>query len=275
MNTVLDAQHWPATRRLRLAGSLTHVLEANAYRQRRAVVSPLEAKLRKAMARAFRAQARAFLPRFSRVRGLFAEVATPSDWEPLFNQAALETIQAFRQPLSEVTAKALRSGIIAAIGNLALDVDMKVDHPAAVDYVANQGAVRITQINETTRAQLRTIVTHAADEGWSYDRTARAIRARYAGFATERARNIAVYEVGAAYEEGNLIIARDLRGAGIAMQKAWSHVGDAKVRPDHIANAADGWIGLDDPFSSGDVRPPTDPRCRCTLLLRRRPDTGG
>jgi hypothetical protein len=153
----------------------------------------------------------------------------------------------------------------------------------AVDDLARRGAERVTGIAETTRKRLRTLLTRAADEGWSYQRTAKEITALYRGFAgpplavrprhlRSRAEAIAVFELGDAYEHGNLLVAQDLQDAGLEMEKSWLTVGDDRVRTDHRANQGEGWIPLDQAFGSGDDRPPADPGCRCTLLMRRKPD---
>jgi hypothetical protein len=278
-------------RRAAVSAAIVRIEEANAKVRKRRALAPLERSVEAAMRRAFRAQGRAFLARLALLKPLFPpggngsgaieagyrshavrEVASPVPWEPAFDEAALATIQAFSQPLDEVTAQALASGTKAALADLAVGGSFSLEHPAAVDYLRRRGAERVGQITDTTRTRLRTLLTQAADEGWSYDRTAREIRKRYAGFSATRARNIAVFELGDAYEHGNVLVARDLQDGGLAMEKSWLTVGDDRVRPDHRANQGQGWIPLDDAFGSGDDRPPADPGCRCTLLMRRRPD---
>lgn len=227
------------------------------------------------MRRAFLAQRRLFLTRFARLEPRYPpdlREAVESDWLPIFDQAALETVQVFQKPLSEFTARALESGMLGAIADIGIEDAFDLKHPLAVDFMAKHGADRVTAINSTTRDYLRTILTQATDEGWSYDKTARAIRKRYADFSGTRARNIAVYELGNAYEAGNLLVAKDLQEAGLTMEKQWLAVGDSRTRPAHKSNQAQGWIGLDDRFQDGSERPPTDSGCRCTVLMRRKPD---
>jgi hypothetical protein len=262
---------------LPLAEAIDALVEANAaLRKRRALAKP-ERTLAAAMHTAFRAQERAFLARLALIRGRFSpaplrEAILDLPWEPLFDEAAQATVQAFAAPLDAAAAQALSSGMLAAVADLSIEGSFGLEHPAAVDYLARRGAERVGQITNTTRTRLRSLLGQAADEGWSYDRTAREIRKQYAGFSATRARNIAVYELGDAYEHGNVLVARDLQDGGLAMEKSWLTVGDDRVRPDHRANQGQGWIPLDDTFGSGDDRPPADPGCRCTLLMRRRPD---
>lgn len=269
-----------------LVGAIDRLIEANAALRKRRALSAPERQLAAAMHRAFRAQGRAFLARFARLAPVFPpairEVAAESDWGPLFDDAALATIRAFTQPLDEVSAKALQAGMLAAVADLGVEADFTLEHPAAVDYLKRRGAERVTQITGTTRDRLRTLLTRAAAEGWGYGTTAAEIKRLFAGFTgppkavrvshlRSRAEAIAVFETGDAYEHGNVLVARDLQAGGLEMQKSWLTVGDHRVRPDHRQNQAQGWIPLDDAFADGSDRPPTDPGCRCTLLMRRKP----
>jgi SPP1 gp7 family putative phage head morphogenesis protein len=259
-----------------LAEAIDHLIEANVAVRKRRALAKLERQLAAAMQRAFRAEERAFLTRLARLEPLFApavrEAAEVVDWEPIFDEAALATLQAFAQPIDEFAARALEAGILAMIAELGLEVSFPLEHPAAVAYLREHGATQVARIRNTTRDTLRRILGQAAEEGWSYNRTAKAIRERYRNFSKERAKNIAVFELGDAYEHGNMLVARDLQVGGLEMQKSWLTVGDDRVRPDHRGNQAQGWIPLDDAFADGTNRPPTDPRCRCTLLMRRKPD---
>ena len=58
--------------------------------------------------------------------------------------------------------------------------------------------------------------------------------------------------------------------------KAWITVGDGKVTDECQENEAEGWIGIDEDFPSGDQHPPrTDnPNCRCTFASRTAPPSG-
>ena len=255
--------------------SLDRVLAASVAARKRDSLDPLEPRLERLMATAFRKQARAFLTGFKRFEPWFPGprhvFIAADDIDALFDEAALHTVQVFRHPLDEFTARALASGMRAAVAEIGIGPSFTLEHPEAVTFLETNGAERVTQLNETTRTALRKIVTQAADEGWGYDKTARAIRKRYKDFSVTRAKNIAVYEVGNAYEHGNMLVAKELQDAGLVMQKHWLTVGDDRVRPAHRANQAEGWIPLDDAFQNGSDRPPTDPKCRCTLQMRREP----
>lgn len=259
-----------------LADAISDLVEANAaLRKRRALAKP-ELALDVAMRKAFNAEARAFLKLFARLKPYFPkevrEAVSVADWLTLFGEATRATEPAFAEPIQLAAVRALEQGIAAAVADLAItDRIFTLEHPEAVRYLRVRGLTQVARIRETTRETLRRILAQAADEGWSYDRTAKAIRERYKHFSKERARNIAVFELGDAYEHGNMLVARDLQAGGLEMEKQWLSVGDTNVRPDHRANQGQGWIPLDDAFQNGSERPPTDPRCRCTLLLRRKP----
>lgn len=259
-----------------LAEAVDHLTEANAaLRKVRALAKP-ERQLAAKLSTAFTAEQNALLSRLAKLKTRFPpevrEVAEPIDFGPSFDDAAIETAQAFIKPIDEFTARALLAGGKAAIADLAVETSFTLEHPAAVEYLRNHGAEQVTRIRQTTRETLRTILGQAAEEGWSYEKTAKAIRARYQHFGKQRAKRIAVFELGDAYEHGNMLVAKDLQDGGLEMQKSWLTVGDDRVRADHRGNQAQGWIPLDDAFADGSDRPPTDPSCRCTLLMRRKLD---
>lgn len=274
---------------LSLAEAIDRLIEANAPLRKQTALAKPERKLRAAMARAFRAEERAFLAKLEKRRAVFPsesirEVAERIDWEDLYDDAATETQLRFAEPLDEFTAKLLQAGMTAAATDLDLETTFDLAHPEAVSYLEQKGAERVTKIRDTTRDRLRTLLARAADEGWSYTRTAREISALYRSMAgpqrgvaqvshlRSRAEAIAVFELGDAYEHGNMLVAKDLQSSGLEMQKKWLTVGDDRVRPEHSANQAQGWIPLDDAFQDGNDRPPSDPGCRCTLQMRRKPD---
>ena len=274
---------------LSLAEAIDRLIEANAPLRKQTALAKPERKLTAAMARAFRAEERAFLAKLEKRRAVFPsesirEVAERIDWEDLYDDAATETQLKFAEPLDEFTAKLLQAGMTAAATDLDLETSFDLAHPEAVAYLQQKGAERVTKIRDTTRDRLRTLLTRAADEGWSYARTAREISALYRSMAgpqrgvaqvshlRSRAEAIAVFELGDAYEHGNMLVAKDLQASGLEMQKKWLSVGDDRVRPEHRANQEQGWIPLDDAFQDGNDRPPSDPGCRCTLLMRRKPD---
>jgi hypothetical protein len=206
----------------------------------------------------------------------FSEAVTQADWQKVWYEVEQATIKLFAEPVGKAVAKALEIGGLAQIAELGLDIRFDLKNPRAKAYLDNYGARMVKGINETTKDILQTLIANATSEGWTYQQTAQAIIERFDEFAVgrpqehidSRAHMVAVTEVGNAYTEGNLIVARDLKDAGLTVEKSWSTVGDDKVSEGCQVNEAAGWIPVDDEFPSGHQRPLRFPGCRCDLLTR-------
>lgn len=285
----------PNRTRLRsLVPVLDRFLEAVSVAQKWRKLGRLQGGLERAMAAAFRAQGRAFVQEFSQLRPRFdealrqryltrrqraqlREAITESDWFSLFDAAAQQTLTMFLSPIQETAQAALLMGAADLIAQVGVDVAFNLRNPRAVAYLDAHGAELVTRINETTRSDIKRIVTQAVDEGWSYNRTAREITNRYQEFAVgkpqlhidSRAHLVAVTESGMAYEEGSAIVVRDLQDAGLQMEKSWLTVGDDRVSDGCRANQAEGWIPMSQAHQSGHMQPLRFPGCRCTELYRR------
>lgn len=269
--------------------------EALTRQQHRARVDSITARLGSALSRAFRSQGSQFVRELKKqaghhfseggdpfvqyaglLNGKFSEAISFTDWIMIWAATASNTIKLFSAPLDAAVLRALKAGGAAQIADLGMDIKFDLQNPRAVKYLKDYGAKLVAGINEETQRQLQALLAQAADEGWSYDRTAKAITDKFDGFADgrpqdhidSRAHGIAVTELGNAYAEGNLEAAQSLADAGIEMEKSWSTVGDAKVSEICAGNEAAGWIPLDDSFPSGDDRPLAHPYCRCDLLIR-------
>ena len=282
-----------------LLPALDAFLEAAGRVQRRRSRERLEARLRRRMAALFERQGRLFAARLRRVWVDVREVADPpappaqpdpeppADWLAVWLLVEQETRPALGAALAETaraglaagyrdTAAALRGSGPAARIIPAFDLA----NPRAAAYLADHGAALVTGIGETTRAELRTLLTEAMRQGRSYSEVAALIRERFAGFAgrkpqahiRDRATLVAVTEAGEAYCEGQLMAARELAALGLALQKRWVTVGDARVTEGCRANAAAGWIDLEAAFPSGHLRPLRFPGCRCDMQDRVAPD---
>lgn len=125
-----------------------------------------------------------------------------------------------------------------------------VDNPNA-DYA----------ITESTRDLLRSTVAQAIDEQWGIDELASEIEQGNA-FSPERADLIARTEVARADMEGSMA---GYRESGVVEKKEWLISNDENVCDICEGNAAQGEIGLDDEFESGDDAPPAHPACQCSL----------
>lgn len=252
--------------------------------------APIIARTARRIRTLFRTQEREFLRRMdtqARQMGLsesarLRENALP-DWERHWTQTELATLLAFIRALEQAYDAALMAGALEVLAQLKVSIAFDLENPRALAYAHNRAATQVTRINEATRQALRRVITDGIREGQSYSQIAQRIRERFREMRTpwpqkhirDRAEAIAIYEVGDAYEAGNQAAAEELAAWGATMEKAWITVGDERVRPEHRANEAAGWIGLDARFPSGHMRPPTDPGCRCTTIYRQRPGNEG
>lgn len=153
-----------------------------------------------------------------------------------------------------------------------------LENPRAVKWFQkNGGSLKyIKGIQDTTADSLKTVITTALDEGWSYNDTAKEIRKLFDGpISRDRAKLIAVTEAAHAYEAGNREFGKSLQDEGIVMEKSWQNSGDGKVSDGCLENTADGWIPIDEPHTSGDQNPPRFPGCRCWEIYRQAPKNGG
>lgn len=127
------------------------------------------------------------------------------------------------------------------------------------DLVPNPSASY--RIDSATREMLRGLVENAIAEGSSNDDLAAAIEDATA-FSPERAEVIARTETAAADVNGNM---GAYRSSGLVVGKQWVLAQD-EYCDDCAANEAQGVIGLDEVFSTGDDAPPAHPNCRCDVV---------
>jgi hypothetical protein len=262
---------------------LEAAIKAERATRKLAVVLPLERRLKRQLIKTWRMQstaARAALARHSAQFTLQeavdpAELGTATDIAIVTSPVLINAIQV-------VSDRALLGGAQSSELDLSVDASFTLAHPDAVSWLTKHGADRVADIDDVTRRYIRTIVTQAADEGWSYSKTATAIKDRFIQFAVgvpqehiqSRAELVAVTEVGEAYEKGASIVAAGLQSQGLVIEKSW--LAEDDPCPECEENAADGWIGESDTFASGDDEPLAHPGCRCTNERRVvNPDDGG
>lgn len=220
-----------------------------------------------------RAQSVAFRQGLVGLRGKWqAAPATvwPGDWIPYFDSAAYATREQMQFGLYYNILEALVLGgghLVDDIG-VPLTIAFNLEHPLAVAYATKNAAQQVRRINNATKEGINRIIVKAVENGTSWTKVQTELREAYE-FSRKRARNIAVYEIGDAYEGGKRAAVDEMRAQGLVMEKSWVHAGDGKVRDAHRQNATAGWIGLDEPFpGDGAQRSPTDPGCRCSVIYR-------
>lgn len=221
----------------------------------------------KAQSVAFRKGLAGLKPKFQDP-GSFGQV-WPGDWIPYFDDAAHLTRAGMVEGLFDNILEALWVGGGHLVDDVAspLTIAFNLENPRAVAWAASRAAEEVTKINAATKEGIGRVIVNAVEKGHSYTRTAEALKSMYE-FSAGRAKRIAVYEIGASYEQGKKMAAQDMAAAGLRMEKKWLSVGDDKVRPAHRENQLAGWIPMDELFPSGDDITPSDPGCRCVTLWR-------
>lgn len=248
-----------------------------------------QARLEATLRSVWRTQRRGVLAALNRIRTHFpefqeghhlVEAVDPGDLDDPFDQVASDTSAPLVRRLDLELPRALSAGGGSAHLDLAVEGAFDVRHPDAVNWLADRSADRVAGINNTTKSRLRTILSNAADEGWSWQRTARQIEQTFQGFSTPstlghlrtRAELVAVTELAEAYEFGQGVVRADLIAKGLVVEKAWLTVGDDRVEAHCRSNAGEGWIDATGSFPSGASAPPDHPGCRCSSMSRVAPD---
>lgn len=274
--------------RARLLEAVRFVESTAARRDKLVAVEAIGRRHEPALASVFRQQGRAFAAELGELEARFVEARRlnlseapgPGEWEPVWERAASRLTAKLQRTLESIAGEGLKAGARAAIGRLNIDLAFDLQNPRAVSFMTEHGADLVTNINATTRDYMRTLLSESVEKGWSYARTARAIRERFDGFATgsplkhirSRAELVSVTESSFAYEDGNRQMAERLRSdlpAGIGMEKAWLTVGDERVdEAVCMTNEAEGWIAFEESHATGHDEPPAHPGCRCTEMYQ-------
>jgi hypothetical protein len=267
---------------------LQSFIEAMTVSQKLSLLYRLERQLERAMTAGFRKQRIEFIRRFRRHRSQFAvqvrEALAEDDWTADLAGSAAATAKQMARAIDTAALQSMATGIKVShqgFGSPDATTGFGVRSPEAVEVLRKRGASRISAINDTTRSQVRTILVKAVEEGWTYQRTEKALIDLYGGFSTSvqqrhlrvglpkdhlgtRARLIAVTETSTAYEEGRRLVAAKLEASGIAIQKRWITAGLDRVCPVCSAGEEEGWIPLGQAFGNGFEGPPGHPGCRCS-----------
>ena len=241
----------------------------------------IEDTLTKKMSSIFSRQGNLFLGELSKFRRSFDEAIRPDDWKGAWKKTADETSRTATVAVEAANTAAWKAGAGKFVADLGIDQSFSLPNPRAVAFLKEHAAKMVSNIDDTTEGYIRTLMTRAVDEGWSYDRTAKMLSDRFTQFAVgsplqhidSRAHLVATTEAAFGYEHANASIAGDLGEAGLPMMKSWLTVYDDRVdTEDCLPNEKEGWIPADQDFQDGSSEPPAHPGCRCSALYQVDPD---
>lgn len=255
-----------ATQKIIIRMVLESASRVNVKQKTRKLETALESKLR----RIFIQHGNAFLKRFAKHKLVFKEAAADEQTsfvDALFDNTSQHDNMA--ATIQSAVEDAVSVGANTLIEQFDADIVFSLKNPRAVEYLDNYGADLVTKIDEFSKQLLRNAIARAIEQGQSYQKVSKTIGQMFSDWSQQRAKLIAVTEIGNAYQEGNLIVGKDLSASGIVIEKSWLTRGDTKVDPHCVANADQGWIDVNKPFASGVERPLDHPRCRCVMLMKR------
>lgn len=263
-----------AINRPRAIAALERFLELTAADRRDRSTAELQQALQARMERSLVTQRATFRRGLAGLKPKFQDADVRGtiwrgDWVPYFDSA----VQLTKTQMEEGLFDNIMSSLFMGGGHLVDDVGVpltigfNLENPRAVDWARRHAAGQVAKINLTTMEGINRVIVAAVENGDSYTKTAERL-AQMFEFSPGRAKRIAVYEIGNAYEQGKKMAAGEMAAQGLVMEKKWQSAGDERVRPGHRENQAAGWIAMDAPFPSGDELPPADPGCRCVGLWR-------
>ena len=149
---------------------------------------------------------------------------------------------------------------LAAIGLDDADIT-KLANDNAVAWSNRHAAELVSKVADTTRDELRGLVTQSEASGWSVATLADKIQDSTA-FSAQRADLIAQHETRTADNQGSLGAWQAAKQNGVKVKKQWIAQGD-NVCVICQSNENDGAIDVDENFNSGDDAAPAHPRCEC------------
>ena len=223
-------------------------------------LEPIVRKVTRLMARYFRRQGRLMV---SAVTMKEAEADVVDAWMISVSPLALSIAanDAIRyEALIELAIIKAETQLSAQLDSMALIPETKMSQ-----YLKSNSLSKLTgTLAETTKQKLRDAITLAIRSGGTADDIVGAIKATVKEFSSVRAELIAQTEVNNAYNFGRTELARS---AGFTEKRWITESGNPCAIC--ILNEAEGYIGIDQTFLSGDQRPTAHPRCYCSLDFRQ------
>lgn len=245
---------------------------------------PLELRMRAVLRRMWKEQAAAlqndFLPELARYGETVTEALrelTPSQANLLLS--ILNTNEKdWAGSLAKILADAFRVGAQRMRTEVEVDISFNLDTTEIRQIIDTTAADLVSNINRTTRDRIRNIISEGIKDSQSYSAIAKRLRDTFEAFGApsplrhirDRAKLIAVTEIGNSYMQAQLMQGRRIVAKGIQLQKGWLTVGDERVEEDCLRNQQAGWIDFDATFPTGHQAPLEHPGCRCSMTMRRK-----
>lgn len=252
--------------------AINNYLIADSVKQTDLKLQQLEAATAIRVAAVLRRQGEVTLENFTRFLGDLKEEVRQDALNQAFTLAEIDTRKDFIKALTGPMSISSSLGGQTLAVQLGIKLSFDPVDPATHAYLQEHAAEAVRGIDDTTRARLNIIVEKGYGEGKTYQQIARDLKQDFAQYSLpgggERAKLIAVTEIGNAHEATKENMVRQIAGAGFSMEKFWLTLKDEKVCDICRMNMADGWIPIDQPHSSGHMRSKAHPGCRCPELYR-------
>lgn len=255
----------------------TKVAESLKHRKHARQLRPIRAIAKTVLARYFRAQKRALVKQIGPHLRILADRQRITEADKEAKDAVSAALPdgtllpiALTGGMSADYGAALSSALNAGYDTLASDEgaakELSVD--VVEEYLRDHSLAKLSgEINGTSVDRLRNALADAYEAGGDYEDLVQAVTDEFADFAGPRAELIAQTEMNSAYNTGRKQLGLDLG----FNEKSWATDGPAPC-PECVGNTLDGWIGMDEPFSSGDDMPTAHPGCYCSLDVRLNAD---
>jgi len=225
-------------------------------------LEPIVRKVMRLMAGYFRRQGRLMVSAVT-MRKAKADAKVVDAWmssvSPLaLSIAANDSIR--YEALIELAIIKAETQLSAQLDSMALIPETKMSQ-----YLKTNSLSKLTgTLAETTKQKLRDAITLAVRSGGTNDDIVQAVKSTVKEFSSVRSKLIAQTEVNNAYNFGRTELARS---AGFTQKRWVTESGNPCAIC--ILNEAEGYIGIDQTFLSGDQRPTAHPRCFCSLDFRQ------
>lgn len=225
------------------------VMERYFDRQRKAVLAEVKPRIRRDLLPPLKGLREAA----SQSGKTFARSLVPTSLHPLTFAATSGETSEYNEAITDLISAAAKS-----LGSTA-------GEDLASNYLRENSLSKLTgNLAAMTTERLQDALADAWDEGGSYDQMVAAINATFEDFSEVRAGLIAQTESADAYNAGRFDTAKAIGFES----KSWETESGSPC-PTCEANEAQGWIGLDEDFDSGDDAPTAHPSCLCVVNFRK------